>query len=350
MEEFDILEPVHCETGTVRNILHYHGYEISEPMILGIGSGIMFAYVSIIKYQGSHVLVARPPHGSICRNFFKRMKIPYTYKYFAYFQQKKSMRELDRLLSQNIPVGVLTSVKDLMYLSQYERFGFNGHSVLVVKKENGLYKVVDNLGKTGELKTISPDDLQNARFNMSLPCISGQLYYVSEMPSTPPPIQEAIIKGIEKTCSSMLRSPIPLNGTHGIGVLAKYLRKRAAHFKPTKMRTQFLWFFRMLEIGSGGSGYRYIYADFLKETATIFNNESFLTLSQQMVKIADTWRTVSLITGRYSREGTVITQEILMELSDTLFTLQQMEHNLFMELEKLIKSCKNTMLLQKKSC
>ena len=106
----------------------------------------------------------------------------------------------------------------------------------------------------------------------------------------------------------------------------------------------------MLEIGSGGSGYRYIYADFLKETATIFNNESFLTLSQQMVKIADTWRTVSLITGRYSREGTVITQEILMELSDTLFTLQQMEHNLFMELEKLIKSCKNTMLLQKKSC
>jgi hypothetical protein len=35
---------VHCESSALRNVLAYHGFKFSEPMIFGLGEGLGFTY------------------------------------------------------------------------------------------------------------------------------------------------------------------------------------------------------------------------------------------------------------------------------------------------------------------
>ena len=44
------------------------------------------------------------------------------------------------------------------------------------------------------------------------------------------------------------------------------------------------------EIGTGGAGFRYIYAYFLEQAAHICNESAFQTASEQMTAIGDQWR------------------------------------------------------------
>ena len=42
-------QSAHCENGTASNLLNYYGLKLSEPMIFGIGSGLLFFYFPWLK-------------------------------------------------------------------------------------------------------------------------------------------------------------------------------------------------------------------------------------------------------------------------------------------------------------
>ena len=87
-----------------------------------------------------------------------------------------------------------------------------------------------------------------------------------------------------------------------------------------------LWFFRLIETaGTGGAGYRYMYADFLKQASEIFQNEVLADCSQQMEVDADTWRQFSLDCRRYMKSENVT----LNEMADILETIGQQERAIF---------------------
>ena len=39
-------QAAHCENGVVSNLMKYNGFEISEPMVFGIGGGLIFLYTT----------------------------------------------------------------------------------------------------------------------------------------------------------------------------------------------------------------------------------------------------------------------------------------------------------------
>jgi hypothetical protein len=43
---------IHCETGTIKNMLSFHGQEVSEEMIFGIGSGYDFINFPFPVFNG----------------------------------------------------------------------------------------------------------------------------------------------------------------------------------------------------------------------------------------------------------------------------------------------------------
>ena len=52
------------------------------------------------------------------------------------------------------------------------------------------------------------------------------------------------------------------------------------------------------EIGTGGAGFRFMYAAFLQEAAEVLQNKNLLVLSKEMTAIGDLWREFAIITGR----------------------------------------------------
>jgi hypothetical protein len=52
------------------------------------------------------------------------------------------------------------------------------------------------------------------------------------------------------------------------------------------------------EIGTGGAGFRFLYAAFLQESASILDEKRLLDLSQNMTTVGDRWRDFALIGSR----------------------------------------------------
>jgi len=93
---------------------------------------------------------------------------------------------------------------------------------------------------------------------------------------------------------------------------------------------------RMLEeIGTGGAGFRYMYAAFLQQSATITGISALNDFSKQMTEIGDLWRDFAYKAARIfkKRQGEQYTYE---ELSDILYKIATLEERFFKELKKAV--------------
>jgi hypothetical protein len=103
------------------------------------------------------------------------------------------MRELDRLLGQGIPVGMLVGVFHLSYFPKEYRFHFNAHNITVIGKEGDLYYVSDPVME--KVETLTYEELKRVRFARGTVPPRGRMYYIERI-SEDPDIRSAIIRGI----------------------------------------------------------------------------------------------------------------------------------------------------------
>ncbi len=99
----------------------------------------------------------------------------------------------------------------------------------------------------------------------------------------------------------MLNTPVPIAGLKGVRFLAKHIR--ALEKKDTHYSKLFLGhIIRMQEeIGTGGAGFRYIYASFVQEAGELINNDSLLQASKMMTETGDAWREFALLIAKSIR-------------------------------------------------
>lgn len=294
MNDFEILPPIHCETGTVRNILHFLGVDYSEAMIFGLGEGMDFGAPRFVKFSGIRVIACRCWQGTIMTTFFKRIGAPVCYRRYWLLNKRKAMRDMDALLEKGIPVGILTEVSSLSFIVEDQRFFFNGHSVLVAGKQGNDYLVMDNFEPREVLKTISAQDLQKSRFNLHIPPIIGNIYYLKQKPSQQFDIKKAIVKSIRKVCWKMLHHPLSFEGIRAMRSMADVVRAYKEKELDDHARKFFIHIYRMLEIGSGGAGYRFLYADFLDEAAPILQCDELKEAAAMLRDVCSDWRVVAL--------------------------------------------------------
>lgn len=149
-------------------------------------------------------------------------------------------------------------------------------------------------------------------------------------------LSSAIIKGIKQTCKDMLTIPIPMFGVKGISFMSKKVRnypkklgaRKAALFTGQIVRAQ-------EEIGTGGAGFRFMYAAFLQEAAEVLKNIRLRELSYEMTKIGDMWREFAVITGRPVKNRNTI-DESYDKAAELLLVITDAEESFFKELKKSI--------------
>lgn len=244
------------------------------------------------------------------------------------------MDELDIMLDKGQPVGMLTSVFYLDYLPAAYRFHFNAHNIIVFGKENGRYLVSDPVMEY--TTDISGEDLIRARFAKGMPEPSGRMYYPVELPGKYD-LEKAIWTGIKQTSDHMTHIPVPLFGAKGMKYLAKRLR-----YWPERLgdRKAIQWLGNLIrmqeEIGTGGAGFRFIYAAFLDQASGVLQNETLFDLSKQLTKSGDQLREFAYYAGRVCKNRTSDTRTF-SELAGMLEDCSQREQQIFSELFQLSK-------------
>lgn len=320
----------HCENGSTVNLLRHQGIELSEPLVFGIGSGCFFSYMPFIKVNGMPVISFRHLPGIIFRRSTSKLGV--TIGKMKFHNQRKAMDQLDMLIEQGIPVGLLVGVFNLTYFPPEYRFHFNAHNMVVMGKENDRYYISDPVMEN--IETLSYKELQRVRFARGTYPSKGRMYWVTGTPPVPD-LESAIRKGIKKNCDDMLRIPVPLFGVNGIKYIAERLKKWDTHYGQERAALLLGQFIRMLEeIGTGGAGFRFMYAAFLQEAAGIMNMPDLRDLSARMTQIGDNWREFAAMGAKNLRKRNVPATPY-PDLAQLLRNIAAKEEGVFRELDRI---------------
>ncbi|MNU27571.1 hypothetical protein D3C71_159660 [compost metagenome] len=322
----------HCESGATTNLLRHYGIPMTEPLAFGIGAGLFFSHIPFIKVNGVPGTSYRSYPGTIFKTLMKSLHIDYTMQQFG-SNEAKGKQALDQLLDQGIPVGMLSGIFYLTYMPEAYRFQFNAHNLVAYgRKEDGTYLISDPTLEG--LHEIAPEDMQKARFAKGFPEPKGKLYYITGVPQQLD-MEQAIKKGIKKNIWLYTSPPIGIFGNKAIHTLARKIKTY-----PDKLtdRQAVLYVGNIIrmqeEIGTGGGGFRFLYAAFLQEAAEILGKPELKEFSQRMTAIGDQWRNFAYSAARIckARKSDLVSYN---DLSDMLHQIGHDELRLFNDLRKV---------------
>ncbi len=286
----------HCESGVMSLMLRHHGLDLSEPMVFGLSTALMFAYIPFVKLGGMPLIAYRNMPRGIIKGLQKNIGI--RMKMHTFSNPEKGTAMLNTLLKQGKFTGAQTSVFWLPYFPPEMRFHFNGHNLIVYGRDGNDYLISDPVFEHPvrcELKA-----LQTARFVKGVMAPKGLLYYPEYVPAE---IDFAKILPvvIRKNARIMLKTPLPIAGVSGIKALAKKIVKLTK--KEPRHASLFLGHIVRMqeEIGTGGAGFRFIYASFLQEAGSILNDSILDESSQAMTAVGDEWREFALLIAKAIR-------------------------------------------------
>ncbi|MBB77559.1 MAG: peptidase [Crocinitomicaceae bacterium] len=333
MKEFKHIQTAHCENGVTVKLLKEQGLDwINEPLAFGMGSGLFYIHIPFLKVNGGPAISFRSMPGSIFRRTCKVLNIKINRKKFR--SKDNARNYLNEKLNQGITVGCQVGVFHLKYFPKEYRFHFNAHNLIVYGKEGNNYLISDPVMEN--TTALSVDELEKVRFAKGALAPKGHIYYPEKTEKiTNEKIRKGIIKGIKHNVRDMLYIPARFTGVNGINHTASKIRKwREKH----GVRNAGLFLGQIVrmqeEIGTGGGGFRFLYAAFLEQAAERLNNDKIIRISEEFTKSGDLWRDSALqMAGIY--KGRITSQKDFNDAADIMNEIASVERKALNDLNKL---------------
>lgn len=314
MGDFLHKHAAHCESGVVSSLLSHGGYPISEAMAFGIGNGLTFAYLPMVKIDGMPLIAYRMPPRSIIKAITKRLGL--TVKIKTYSNPDAARNDLISMLDEGKLVGLQTSVFWLPYFPPEMRFHFNAHNLLAYGKDEAGFLISDPV--FDEPVHVEFQALDKARFAKGVFAPKGACYRVESIPQTID-LPKAIKKAIKHTCGMMLFTFLPWIGIRGMKMMKRAILNLPNHTDKRYVRLYLGHIIRMQEeIGTGGGGFRLMYAAFLFEAASILEREELKTASNMMSETGDAWRRFALNASKACKGSEYSIEEIASKLQEAI--------------------------------
>ena len=328
---FTHTQAAHCESGVTSNLLNHSGIAISEAMSFGIGSGLFFIHLPFVKVMGLPLTSYRSFPGTIFRKTCKRLQIPFEYKNFS--NQEKGEKALDNYLEQGQAVGIRSNIYWLPYIPQQFRFQFNGHNLVVYgKSKDETYAVSDPVLETTSV--CSSHALSKSRFAKGVLAPKGLIFFPkANKNSVDAHLAKAVHSGVQEVVRRMLFSFMPFAGIAGIRLLSRQMTAWPQKLKDTeKVKLHVANVVRMQEeIGTGGAGFRYLYAAFLQEAGDKLNEKALQKAAQQMSEVGDEWRKFATLAAQFCKDRLDVPYQ---EIPNILLTIADKEKAIYEELRR----------------
>ncbi len=330
---YNHIQTAHCENGVASGLLQHHGLKfMTEPLMFGLGSGIFYIHIPFLKVNNGPAISYRSMPGWIFSRASKLLDIKV--KRTKFNSEKEAVDFLNNQLKLGNPVGCQVGVFNLPYFPTEYRFHFNAHNLVVFGKEDGNYLVSDPVMETTTL--LSEADMLKVRFAKGPLAPKGHIYYPQNVKEvSKEQIQRAIKIATKSSAFDMLNIPGSICGVDGIKYTAKQIRKWRDKLGPKKAGLYLGQIVRMQEeIGTGGGGFRFLYAAFLEQAHSYIPNDELLTLSDEFTKIGDLWRASAINMGRIYK-GRLNDQKDYDLCASMLEEISDLEKRAFQKLKKI---------------
>lgn len=340
----------HCESGTFRNLLTNTGFEISEPMAFGIGTGIAFYYVFFARGPSGLPLVAlRKAPGAIFKTASKRLHVDLQKRQYKHVDQ--AIEHATRLIGEGIPVAATVDMFYMKYLPSFIQVHAPFHFILLVGRDGDRFAVSDPY--FGGIGTLHIEDLKAAWETHAPMAKDNRLFYLNGSVPSLERLKPAVKQGIKDTCGTMTIPPlinkmVPFVGIEGIRTFAKKMRAWPDTYRGVQLREGILFTaVTFEEQGTGGGAFRLLYGSFLQEVAELFGSQEMADLAGRIIEHGNNWKEMSRALIRvgktlpmnneayadwFAENGTAL-KDGLGEISDTFGKFADVEAVFFKDLK-----------------
>ena len=322
----------HCETGTVTALLNHAGMSITEPLVFGISGGIFFGYLKSADFPFPMFILRSKP-GNIRKKVAKRLGAKFYEKRFRSASEGEAA--LDEAIRQGHPTAVQVDFFYMDYMPEWQRVHINAHYIIAFGVNGNKYLVSDSYYK--QKSQLDRQKMLTARFAGGMMAPKGAMFYTKYIPENID-LRKPIITGIRRASFNMTRLPIPFLGVKGIRKFAEKLNEWPAIARDMEDLADRVMKINVLmeDQGTGGGGFRYMYATFLQQASAILKDANLKTMSKEMMEIGDKWRNISYFAAKISKNRDLGPDRI-KELSAMVYAQADEEQKFFSELYKLVK-------------
>ena len=274
----------HCETTATGTLLEQLGIKMSEPMLFGLGEGLGFIIWNM-KTMDFPFIGGRIKTDLVTKNIVKNLGLKLIVKETT--SANKAWSSVKELLDNNKAVGLKLDCYHLEYFSNPIHFA--GHYVAIIGYDETYAYLIDTAQQGTSVKT-SLASLEKARSEKG-PMSSKNLYYTLDKTEDIVTIKDAVINAIKNNSLAYLNPPIKNLTYKGIIKASDEIIK---WFDTSKnIREEFNTSAMLMErAGTGGSIFRNLYRDFLKEAGEITQNETVYKTHDLFNQVASDWSNV----------------------------------------------------------
>ncbi len=312
IENFKPFIGQHCETTATGSLLQQIGITLSEPMLFGIGQGLGYIFWNMkimdFPFIGGRI---KPDllTENICENLRLNLEVEETGSI------KKAWNNVKSKIDEGKAVGLKLDCYHLDYFTT--KIHFAGHYASIYGYDDRVAYLNDTNQQGREAQT-SLENLALAR-NEKGPMSSRNRSYTINKAGKLPDLKNVIKQAIYNNAVDFLNPPIKNIGYKGIYKTSIEVKK---WFNTSKnIQKDFQTSASLMERGgTGGSLFRNIYRDFLKESGELLQSASLLEISKAYGDIAVLWKDVAGLFMEIGAGAKIETVNdaaaILMELSE----------------------------------
>ncbi|MDI6797049.1 MAG: DUF4872 domain-containing protein [Desulfatibacillaceae bacterium] len=276
----------HCASSGMADLVNHHGIDWSEALCFGIGMGLGLWYLGFEGQGASRMIHVRSQ--DIEHQFFCRMGAGFAWETFP--NPDDAHNALIEAISSGRPALLRT---DIYYLPYYNSSThFPGHVIVVwgFDSQKELFFVSDT-ARTA-LVEVPFSAMKRARYskNPFFP-MQGNQFAPSSL-NAPENLPAVIARAIVDQSCQILEPPFDFAG---IKALDRWLDELSLwkDFDDWKWVSRFAY--QVIERrGTGGGGFRLMYADFLDEASRLIPQIRALGLNQRMRALAEAWTNLAL--------------------------------------------------------
>lgn len=323
IQDYKHFKGQHCETTATGNLLLQIGIELSEPMLFGLGEGLGFIFWNMKTMDFPFIGGRVKPDvltENLCRNLNLKLKVTET------TSKSKAWENASEHIDHGKAVGLKLDCYHLDYFSS--KFHFAGHYVAFYGYDNEFAYLIDTNQQGGKVKT-TLKSLELARSEKG-PMSSNHRTYTITSNGQLTDLKKAVKQAIKNNATEFLNPPIKNISYKGILKTSSEIKK---WFKNSKdLKRDFQTTADLMErAGTGGSLFRNLYRDFLKESAELLISDEIQEAHQEYSNIAQKWRNVSDL---FHKVGETKDIQYINQASELLVELSEKERIVMTRLEK----------------
>lgn len=273
----------HCGSSAIRDLLEFHGTTLTEAMCFGLGSGLGITYLTLPAAPVPFLVHVRSLGYE--ERVFQAVDIPFAWT--SYGSIEEGAQALDDLLDQGRPALLLTDIFHLPYFAS--RTHFPGHAIVAWQRQPADDSILVTDTERPDAIPVPRTALARARFAELPPFFhAGNLF-------APPALHARL--SVERVAAAIRQNARLLldGGPHtGLAALDTWLADLGRWEREGDWRWTTRFAYQIIERrGTGGGGFRTMYAEFLEEAALADPRIAALQLPSLMADSARCWTTLA---------------------------------------------------------